>query len=273
MQIVDAQVHIWAESTPQRPWPNRHKPHRETPLDRHALRNAMAEAGVDRAILVPPSWEGEYTDLVTEAVQANPQQFSAMGVVSIAEAVPTIERWSTACGLAGLRFALHRPGLLEALTDGRMDAVWAAAEERQVPLMVLLPHDLLHVLESAARRHPRLKIVLDHLGLVGCAVNEVQVRFKQVLRLGALENIALKASGLPAYSEGPYPFADAHRLVRDALDAFGERRVFWGTDMTRLPCTYREAVTMVTEEMQWMEPSAMRWFMGRGITEWLGLPP
>jgi predicted TIM-barrel fold metal-dependent hydrolase len=32
MLIVDAQVHIWAADTPERPWPARHKPQRDDPL-------------------------------------------------------------------------------------------------------------------------------------------------------------------------------------------------------------------------------------------------
>ena len=36
MMICDAQVHIWATSTSERPWPTRQAPHRE-PLGRHRL--------------------------------------------------------------------------------------------------------------------------------------------------------------------------------------------------------------------------------------------
>ena len=52
MLIADAQVHIWAASTPERPWPARHAPHRE-PLDKRELLAEMAKAGVDRVVIVP----------------------------------------------------------------------------------------------------------------------------------------------------------------------------------------------------------------------------
>ncbi len=32
----------------------------------------MGKAGVDRAILVPPSWEGDRNDVALEAAQAHP---------------------------------------------------------------------------------------------------------------------------------------------------------------------------------------------------------
>ena len=48
MLIVDAQVHIWAANTPERPWPARHQPHRPVPIERgrHVARDDTA--GVDR---------------------------------------------------------------------------------------------------------------------------------------------------------------------------------------------------------------------------------
>ena len=32
MLIVDAQVHIWAANTAERPWPARHAPHQPVPI-------------------------------------------------------------------------------------------------------------------------------------------------------------------------------------------------------------------------------------------------
>jgi len=54
MRIVDAQVHIWAANTPERPWPARAEPHR-TPLGKEELLAEMDKAGVDGVVIVPPS--------------------------------------------------------------------------------------------------------------------------------------------------------------------------------------------------------------------------
>jgi len=52
MMIVDVQVHVLAASTPQRPWPAWHKPHREVPLGKEELPREMDTAGVSRVVLV-----------------------------------------------------------------------------------------------------------------------------------------------------------------------------------------------------------------------------
>jgi L-fuconolactonase len=56
------------------------------------------------------------------------------------------------------------------------------------------------------------------------------------------------------------------------VDAYGPRRVFRGTDLTRLPCPYRQAVTLFTEELDFLSSDDKEWIMGRGIAEWLGRP-
>jgi len=39
---------------------------------------------------------------------------------------------------------------------------------------------------------------------------------------------------------------------------------------TRLPCTYRQGITLFTEELAWLGPEGREWIMGRGVCEWLG---
>jgi L-fuconolactonase len=78
MLIVDAQVHIWAANTPERPWPARAEPHR-APLGKDELLAEMDKAGVDRVVIVPPSWEGDGNDLAIEAARSHPGRFAVMG--------------------------------------------------------------------------------------------------------------------------------------------------------------------------------------------------
>ena len=74
MRIIDSQVHIWAENTPARPWaPNMEgRAHLDEPLSAQRLIGMMNEAGVDAAILVPPSLEGDRNDLALAAAQNTP---------------------------------------------------------------------------------------------------------------------------------------------------------------------------------------------------------
>jgi predicted TIM-barrel fold metal-dependent hydrolase len=58
--------------------------------------------------------------------------------------------------------------------------------------------------------------------------------------------------------------------LRRIYDAFGPERMFWGTDITRMPCTWRHCVTMFTEELPWLAGRDKELVMGRAVCDWLG---
>jgi len=91
-----------------------------------------------------------------------------------------------------------------------------------------------------------------------------------LLALAKHPNIAVKATGAPSHSSAPYPYRNIHDGLHRIYDAFGPKRFFWGTDITRMPCGYRECVTMFTEELPWLRGRDLEQVMGLGVIDWLG---
>ena len=275
MLIADAQVHIWGANTPERPWPARLEAHRDPPIGKDEMLAAMDAAGVDRCIIVPPSWEGDRNDLALEAAQQHPTRFAVMGRLNAEapDARDALKTWRKQPGMLGLRFTFHAPMLVPPLTDGRMDWLWAAAEKYGIPIMVLVTPDLIHHIERIAQRHPGLKLVMDHLALKRLTKDEEAFHdLDKLLGLAKYPNVAAKATALPCFTNDSYPYRRLHPYIRRVYDAFGPKRMFWGTDYSRLPCTYRQGVTMFTEELPWLTAEDKEWIMGRGVCEWTGWP-
>ena len=66
MLIIDAQVHIWGSGTPS-------SHHRQTSIyTADELIAEMREAGVDGAVLHPPSWDLASNEMADAAVTAHP---------------------------------------------------------------------------------------------------------------------------------------------------------------------------------------------------------
>jgi predicted TIM-barrel fold metal-dependent hydrolase len=82
--------------------------------------------------------------------------------------------------------------------------------------------------------------------------------------------VALKATGAPSYSSEPYPHRDIHGHIRKLYDAFGPQRMFWGTDITRMPVPWKQCVTLFTEELPWLTAKDKELIMGRALCAWLG---
>lgn len=273
MPIVDAQVHIWGADTPGRPWPagHAHRAHRPQPFSKDDLLAEMAVAGVDRAVIVPPSWEGDRNDLALAAAQAHPDRFAVMGRPPLGIPDPhALDRWRAQTGMLGIRVTTAGAGARALFTAPEGDWLWQAAERAGVPAMVSIP-GLLPQLGRIAERHSGVRFVIDHLALVRDAKDEAAFAdLADLLALARLPNVAAKASALPRYSSEPYPYPRLQPFLKRVFDAFGPRRFFWGTDMTGIPCTYRQAVTLFTEELPWLRGDDLDWVMGRALCDWLG---
>ncbi len=276
MLIVDSQVHIWGADTPDRPWPpgRAHQAQKPYPVTRDMLLQGMDEAGVSRVVIVPPSWEGDRNDLALEAARLHPDRFAVMGRLAIErpESRSLVADWKRQPGMLGLRFTFHTEVQKPWLTDGTADWLWTAAEKAGLPVMIYVPGSL-PLVDGIAARHPGLRLVIDHLALaIGRKDDAAFADLPHLLALAKRPNVAVKASALPCCSTEPYPYRGLHKHLRQVVDAFGPRRVFWGTDWTRLPCTWRQAITLFTEELPWLSAADKDWIMGRAVCQWLGWP-
>lgn len=268
MQIIDAQVHIWEPSRPDRPWDVVLQPHGGGQFLAEQLLAAMDESGVDRAVLVPPTWLGYSNDYALEAAQRWPDRFAVMGRFdpSTPDAPARLTTWLDQPGMLGVRFVLAFEPWRRWLYDGTLDWFWPRAEELDIPVAVYA-FDVLDEIDRIAARHPRLKLLVDHLALPVQPVDDPFATLGRTLALAKHPNVYAKASALPCYSREPYPFRDLHGHIRRVYEAFGPRRMLWGTDYTRLPCSYQEAVALISAACDFLDDGAKRWILGRATAE------
>jgi L-fuconolactonase len=244
------------------------------PLDADTVIRMMDEAGVDRAILVPPSLEGDRNDLALKAAQEHPDRFAVMGRLQIQrpDAPSRLQAMMSERGMLGVRLTFHRDNDRPLLTNGAADWFWSAAETLNIPVMVHAPERLEQISEIAAR-HPRLRLIIDHMGFARETVDEnADAGAERVVALARHPNVSVKVSALPCYSTAPYPFRNLHAPLKRIIEGFGPRRSYWGSDVSRMlsHCTYKQAVTMFTEELDFLSGGDLDWVMGRGISELLG---
>jgi predicted TIM-barrel fold metal-dependent hydrolase len=247
--------------------------HLPVPLDAETVIEMMDEAGVDRAILVPPSLEGDRNDLCLQAAQRYPHCFAVMGRLQLdrPQGPERLGEMKSQPGMLGVRLTFHRDNDRPMLTNGAADWFWPAAEALNVPVMVHAPERLPQIGEIA-RRHPKLTLIVDHMGFARETSDErARAGADRVLALAKHPNVSVKVSAAPCYSSEPYPFRNLHEPLKHIIQGFGVRRSFWGSDLSRVLAhsTYRQAVTMFTEELDFLSESDLEWVMGRGILELL----
>ena len=130
MKIVDAQVHIWGSGQPS-------GHHRQVPVfSADELLREMDEAGVDGAVLHPPSWDLHSNEMAVEAARQYPDRFCILGWFPLdrPESRALVDGWKQRPGMVGLRWSLTRPEQQTWHEDGTMDWVWPAAEKAGLPI-------------------------------------------------------------------------------------------------------------------------------------------
>jgi predicted TIM-barrel fold metal-dependent hydrolase len=265
MRIVDAQVHIWHSGTPV-------SVHRQVSrYDANDLLAEMDEGGVDAAVLHPPSWDPRANEIAIEAALAHPDRLSVLRFFDVTRPENRdLEKFTREPGVLGFRFAFLQPGARDWLADGSMDWFWPAAERARLPVALLVPEHM-PLVGEIAQRHPDLKLMVDHMGRRRHTQDqEAFANLDALLALAKHPNVAVKATGAPSYSSEPYPFRNIHGYLRQIFDAFGPSRMFWGTDITRMPCPWRQCVTLFTEELPWLKGRDLELVMGEALCDWIG---
>jgi predicted TIM-barrel fold metal-dependent hydrolase len=282
--IVDSQVHVWKPEEPGRRWPpgGAARAHLPGGFGYDALLALMDEAGVDRTILVPPSWEGDRNDYALEAAAKFPGRVAVMGRIRVDDpsSAALLSTWKDEPGMLGIRVTfLGRQASW--VRDGTADWFWPAAERAGIPVMCLVREGPA-ALARVAERHPRLALILDHMGLAGEVhmgvsdeASKVRLRagvIDQTVSLSQYPNVSVKLSSAPAYSSEPYPFRDVASHIRRLVEAYGPTRCYWGTDLTKALATvsYRDHIGCIAEALASMSEEDKDWIMGRAILARLG---
>jgi L-fuconolactonase len=272
--VVDAQVHVWLPEGPGRPWPpggaeRARSMHRHEPISGETLLAEMKEAGVDRAVLVPPFFEGYRNDYAVACATEAPEAFRVMARVDLRTGDPgPVRELLRDPIVAGVRL-VFLPADAGRVDDPAAEWFWSFAEKEDVPVM-LLASGQLDALGELARARPGLRLAVDHLGLTGQHTDAaIAPEIAQLVALAGLDNVSVKTTAAPCYSTEPYPYPALHPFLRQLYDAFGPERLFWGSDLSRLRGSYPDLVRLFREELDFLSPADVEAVMGRSVLTWL----
>ena len=271
MKMIDGQIHIWLANTPDRPWPDGAVSLHGEPYTAEMAIARLDAAGVRGAVLVPPSWVGSDNSYSLEAAAKYPDRFVVVGRYDheAADAARQVETWRDQPGMAAMRVTLHNERMRPLFEDSAYHWFWTRSEEIDLPLMCYVPGNL-GLLQRIAQRHPRLRIVLDHAGrnARGPKDDAAWPDVPELLALAKLPNVAVKVSSLPSFSTQPFPFPNLQPHIRAIYDAFGPQRMIWGSDATRLTCSYDENIRLYSEALDFIGEEDKEWIFWRSLAKW-----
>lgn len=232
-EIIDAQIH---QPSPPLPFDDDLPEAVRLLVNVELAREAMDSVGVDAALLVAPL---PYIDACIARYPARFIGVETFMATGDALAAAVVRARGDARLVAGrLLVTDFRTTELSAnFASGAMDAGFAAAEEAGLPLF-LSTHGQAAAMRPLIERHPRLTVIIDHLGVsqhpVSPRRDDPWDRLGDLLALADLDNVHVKLCGAPLLSAQAYPFADVWSNLHKIIAAFGPDRLMWASDYTRL---------------------------------------
>lgn len=209
-----------------------------------ALLGVAEKNGVGRAVILQPSFLGFDNGYLFEALRARPDAFRGVPWVSPSIAISP-EDWEglAEIGVRGLRFPIYglptpqwsayRDMLGEALK--RDWPIHLYVESRRLP-------DILPVLLDGGH-----KIVIPHFGMFDRSLGPARdPGFKALLESARSDRVFVVMSG--AYRVGPERARAATPML---LEAFGPKRLMWGSDWPHTDTGLDRATTY---------PKTLKWF-------------
>lgn len=243
--IVDGHAHVFlrADELP-RTVDELAPAQRQAPVE--DLLAVMADAGVERAVLVPLAAEDDY---VARVLTAHPGRFAAVAVADAAaqgrdpraDPVAVLERRRERFPFHAVRTQwLGDP--VAPLTASPMLPVLEHMAETGLVLWTYLEPGQLALLEQLAADVPELAVVLNHLGFCPHDMRVDQHgrpafdepfppgSLDPVLRLAEHPAVRVMFSGQYALSGEMPPYRDLDGIVRALFDGFGPDRMLWASD-------------------------------------------
>ncbi|MGH9839906.1 MAG: amidohydrolase family protein [Blastocatellia bacterium] len=250
--LIDCHAHIYADDEKKYPTiaePYR-PPHGKGTIQH--LKQEMQSAGVRYVTAIQTGtyykWDNRFT---ADSARTNPEFM--VGVCTMDPDDPRsserLEDYVRDDNIRGMRSIPAKGGRLD---DPGVNKLWTTAERLGIVVNALVDRDKRTEVEALARRHPKLRVVMDHcLNLK--AGPELEPTLRDMVALAKLPNLHAKLTFIPTGSAEPFPCRDLHDACRTIIQAFGPDRCVWGSDF---PCelwcpkvTYAQHLRIFTHEL------------------------
>lgn len=234
--IIDAHQHVWDLNRAEYPWlgPELGEINRSIGFDE--LRNSLVRAGVHGTVLVEAADNAEDTKLMFDTAAANPEIVGIVAYVPLdrpEDAAPVLGELTKSSLTVGIRNLIHNQADPDWLLGAEVDAGLTLLEDADVAFDVVsvLPRHL-ELVPILSERHPRLRMVIDHLSKPPIGLESSQPWWDLIAAAAQNPLVYAKASGLYSATDDPASWSvDTVRPYFDrALEVFGANRLMYGGD-------------------------------------------
>ncbi|GAQ86399.1 Amidohydrolase family protein [Klebsormidium nitens] len=236
-RVLDSHLHVWASEEESKTFPYNLSQKPTIPGNTDLLLQEMDVAGVDGALIVQPFDHKFDHSYVSSALKKHPNKFAGC---LLADPTPggggtrELERLVQEDGFSAVRFNPYLWPAGEQMTNDIGRAMFAKAGQLGAPVGFMCFKGLhLHIddIEALCRDFPETKVLLDHFAFTNPQRSEQETTmWDRLLTLSQYPQVYVKLSAFFRVSKEEFPYRDTVPMIRQLADAFGARRLLWGSD-------------------------------------------
>jgi L-fuconolactonase len=279
--IIDAHQHVWDPGRAAYDWLGPELGPINRAIGIEELIPSLRRAGVVGTVLVQSADNAEDTRLMLETAGAHPEIVAVVAYVPLdrpEDAAAQLDELRQTSLVVGVRNLIHTIPDPEWLLRPDVDAGLGVLEDAGATfdLVSVLPEHLALV-PIISERHPRLRIVIDHLARPPIGFDAREPWWTQIADAAANPLVYAKVSGLYSATadpgswtpEGIRPFLD------HALESFGPSRLMYGGDwpISVLSGGYDRVWDALALLFAELEPAARASILGATAIEFYGIDP
>jgi predicted TIM-barrel fold metal-dependent hydrolase len=263
---IDAHVHVWKPADALFPYDPHYSgpaaaPITFTPENLLAITETVA---VKRIVLVQMSFYGTDNSYMLDAMKRHRSVFSGIAVVDEDAASLAVEMARLASlGVRGFRITQgNRPaGWLE---TANMREMWHLAAEMKLAICPLVGPDAIPALDRMCAEFTGTTLVIDHMARIGMDGKLRNQDVSSLCKLSRHLRVHVKVSAFYALGKKQSPYSDLAPLVHALYDAYGPRRLMWGSDspfQVQPPYTYAESLEFVRNRLPFLSLEDKEWIL------------
>ncbi len=205
----------------------------------------MDYAQVSGAVVVQELIDGFQNDYLEEVKKKYPERFFVCGMFDFFNGSPIeqvrnlYERGFRGIAIPGHRLILDDRRIY--LNTPEMMEMFKLMEEKGMILSICLAENLQQMdeIKEVITECPNLKIAIGHFGMV------TQPGWKEQIMLARNKNVYIESGGITwLFNSEYYPFPNAVKAIREAIDWVGVEKLMWGSD-------YPRTITAITYKMSY----------------------
>ncbi|HET6216662.1 MAG TPA: amidohydrolase family protein [Acidobacteriaceae bacterium] len=264
---IDAHVHVWTNDVQKyglAPGFTTAEMKPAAYLPNEILRDARP-SGVDRIVLVQMSYYGFDNSYMLDAIEQYPGVFRGIAVIDGNSRAPDEEMRRLAnLGVRGFRLYPDEVSPSNLSQEGFVAMFRCGAKERLAMCLLVNP-DALATVGELCHKFPDTPIVIDHLARIGMTGSIRDQDVRNLCALAKYPQVYVKLSGFYALGQATPPHVDLIPLIEHVYEAYGPKRLMWGSDCPFLVAheAYADGISLIHDRIDFIPSGDKDWVLSR----------